>query len=135
MIYLDARALLKFIKREPETDALRSWLPALPVGMELLTSELSGLEITRTLLRAGVDYQRVPYFTQQALRGVYLVDLSSTVLRRAMSTGCPGLGSLDAIHLASTDPFRLELVEFVTYDQELTRAATTSAFLSAAPEG
>ena len=28
-------------------------------------------------------------------------------------------GSLDAIHLASADPFRPELAEFITYDQEL----------------
>lgn len=133
MIYLDACALLKFIKREPETDALRSWRHVLPEGTELLTSELSGLEVTRTLLRAGVDHQRVPYFTQQALRGVYLVDLSSTVLRRAMSYRVSRLGSLDAIHLASADPFRPELAEFVTYDQELMRAATDLGFPVSSP--
>ncbi|MGH3908452.1 MAG: type II toxin-antitoxin system VapC family toxin [Pseudonocardiaceae bacterium] len=133
MIYLDACALLKFIKSEPQTEALRAWRHALLEGTELVTSELAQLEITRTLLRAGIDHQRVPYFTGQALRGIYLVDLTSTVLARAMAYRVPRLGSLDAIHLASADPFRAELTEFVTYDHELTKAAVDLGFPVAAP--
>ncbi|MGH3828691.1 MAG: PIN domain-containing protein [Pseudonocardiaceae bacterium] len=111
-------------KSERETEALRAWRQALPEETELVTSELAQLEITRTLLRADIDHQRVPYITGQALRGVYLVDLTSTVLARAVAYRTPQLGSLGAIHLASADPFRTELTEFVTYDQELTKAAT-----------
>lgn len=133
MIYLDACALLKFIKSEPETEALRAWRHALAEETELVASELAQLEITRTLLRAGIDHQRVPYVTGQALRGVYLIDLTSTVLARAMTYRAPRLGSLDAIHLASADPFRTELTEFVTYDQELTKAAADLGFPVAAP--
>ena len=133
MIYLDACALLKFIKSEQETEALRAWRQAFPEGTELVTSELAQLEITRTLLRAGIDHQRVPYVTGQALRGVYLVDLTSTVLARAMSYRLPRLGSLDAIHLATADPFRTELTEFVTYDHELTTAAADLGFPVATP--
>ena len=133
MIYLDACALLKFIKSEQETEALRAWRQAFPEGTELVTSELAQLEITRTLLRAGIDHQRVLYVTGQALRGVYLVDLTSTVLARAMSYRLPRLGSLDAIHLATADPFRTELTEFVTYDHELTTAAADLGFPVAAP--
>ena len=133
MIYLDACALIKFIRAEDETGALRSWRQSLPAETELLTSELSQLEITRTLLRAGIDHQRVPYFVGQALRGVYLVDLTGTVLSRAMAYRVPRLGSLDAIHLASADPFRPELTEFVTYDQELAKAAAGLGFPAGAP--
>jgi len=60
-------------------------------------------------MRAGVDHQRVPYVTGQALRGVYLIDLTSTVLARAMTYRMPLLGSLAAIHLATANPFRTEL--------------------------
>jgi predicted nucleic acid-binding protein len=123
LIYLDACALLKFIKPEKESEALRLWRAGLPEGTELATSDLSRLEITRTLHRAGIDPQRVPYYTGQAVRGIYLVDLTSTVLARAMAYGIPRLGSLDSIHLASADPFRVELTDFVTYDHELTKAA------------
>lgn len=133
MIYLDACALIKFIKLEPETDALRAWRQVLPAGTELLSSELSQLEITRTLLRAGVDHQRVPFVAAQALSGIYLVDLTSTVLSRAMSYRLPRLGSLDAIHLASADPFRADLAEFITYDQELAKAASDLGLPTSAP--
>jgi predicted nucleic acid-binding protein len=128
VIYLDSGALLKFIKPEAESVALRAWRAALPSETELVTSELAGLEITRTLLRAGVNHQQVPYFAAQAVRGVYLADLTSTVLGRAMAYRTAKLGSLDAIHLASAEPFRSELSEFVTYDKELSTAAEELGF-------
>ena len=133
MIYLDSCALIKFIKAEPETAALRAWRQGLPDGAELVTSELSQLEITRTLFRAGADHQRVPYFAAQALQGIYLVDLTSTVLGRAVAYRLPRLGSLDAIHLASAEPFRSDLTDFVTYDHELAGAATDLGFPASAP--
>jgi predicted nucleic acid-binding protein len=67
------------------------------------------------------------------LRGVHIVDLSSTVLDRARSYQVQKLGSLDAIHLATADPFRSELTDFVTYDTELAAAATDLGFPVAAP--
>jgi predicted nucleic acid-binding protein len=133
VIYLDACALLKFIKPEAESAALRAWREHLPPETELLTSELAKLEITRTLLRAGVDHQQAPYFTGQAVRGIYVVDLSSTVLARAMAYRIPRLGSLDAIHLASAEPFREDLEQFVTYDKELAGAAVDLGFPVLAP--
>ncbi len=99
----------------------------------MLTSELSQLEVTRTLLRAGIDYQRVPYLAGQALRGVYVVELTGTVLARAMSYQTPKLGSLDSIHLASAAPFRAELAGLVTYDHGLARAAGDLGFPVIAP--
>ena len=133
MIYLDACALVKFIKPEKESEALRTWRIALPEGTELISSELALLEITRALLRGGVDHTRVPFYVGQAVRGVYIIDLSSTVLDRARSYQVAKLGSLDAIHLASADPFRTELTEFVTYDGELTTAASDLGFPISAP--
>ncbi|WP_324278380.1 PIN domain-containing protein [Blastococcus brunescens] len=90
----------------------------------MATSELADLEITRTLLRAGIDHQRVPYVVGQALRGLYAVDLTSTVLARAKAYRTRDLGSLDAIHLSTAEAFRSELTDFVTYDHELAAAAT-----------
>jgi predicted nucleic acid-binding protein len=133
VIYLDACALLKFIKPEAESAALRKWRESLPGDIELITSELARLEITRALLRAGVDHQQVPYFAGQAVRGVYLVDLTTTVLSRAMAYRTSKLGSLDAIHLASAEPFREDLGEFLTYDKELAGAAEELGFPVSAP--
>jgi uncharacterized protein len=133
LIYLDACALIKFIRLEPQTPALRDWRASLPAGTELLTSGLSRLEIGRTMLRAGIDHQRVPFLVGEALRGLYVIDLTSTVLARAVSYRIAHLDSLDAIHLATADPFRPELTELVTYDRELARAAVDLGFPVSAP--
>lgn len=133
MIYLDACALIKFIRREEHTGALRAWREALPDGTELVSSALAELEVSRTLIRAGVDPERVPYLARQAVRGIYLADLTSAVLARAMGYRVPRLGSLDAIHLATADPFRAELTEFVTYDRELLRAAAQIGLPASTP--
>jgi predicted nucleic acid-binding protein len=134
VIYLDACALVKFVKPEKETDVLRAWREALPDDTELISSELTLLEVTRALLRGGVDHTRVPYYVGQVVRGVYVVDISSTVLDRARAYQVAELGSLDAIHLATADPFRSELTDFVTYDGELAGAASDLGFPVTAPE-
>jgi uncharacterized protein len=133
VIYFDSGALLKFVKPEKESPALREWRLALPPDSELVTSQLAALEISRTLLRAGVDHQRVPYIVGQATRGLFLVDVTSTVLTRARSYGIRRLGSLDAIHLATADPFLADLTGFVTYDAELAAAAEELGLPAVAP--
>ena len=133
MIYFDSTALLKFVKPEKESQALREWRLGLATGEELVTSQLAALEISRTLLRAGVDPQRVPYVVAQAVRGLFLVDVTSTVLTRARSYGIRRLGSLDAIHLATADPFLTDLTGFVTYDAELAAAAAELGLPALAP--
>jgi predicted nucleic acid-binding protein len=133
VIYFDSSALLKFVKPEKESRALREWRVARPADSELVTSQLALLEISRTLLRAGVDHQRVPYVVGQAVRGLFLVDVTSTVLTRARSYGIRRLGSLGGIHLATADPFLAELTDFVTYDAELAAAAQELGLPVAAP--
>jgi predicted nucleic acid-binding protein len=133
MIYFDSSALLKFVKAEKESPALREWRAALPPGTEMVTSQLAALEISRTLLRAGVDHQRVPYVVGQAVRGLFLVDVTSTVLTRARSYGIRRLGSLGAIHLATADPFLADVTAFVTYDGELAAAAQELGLAVSAP--
>lgn len=133
MIYFDSSALLKFVKQEKESQALREWRLSLPSEAELVTSQLATLEISRTLLRAGVDHQRVPYVLGQAIRGLFLIDVTSTVLTRARSYGIRRLGSLDALHLATADPFLADLTAFVTYDSELAAAATELGLPAVAP--
>jgi predicted nucleic acid-binding protein len=133
VIYFDSSALLKFVKPKKESNALREWRVAQPTDSELVSSQLAVLQISRTLMRAGVDHQRVPYVVGQAVRGLYLVDVTSTVLTRARSYGIQRLGSLDAIHLATADPFLAEITDFVTYDAELAAAASELGLPVAAP--
>lgn len=124
MIYLDASALVKFVKRERESAALREWRLGLAQRTVLLTSELARLEIARALYRAGADLTRVPYYVGQALRGIHLVVITQPVLARAAAYTTPRLGSLDAIHLASAEPLQPELDQFVSYDDELNAVAS-----------
>jgi predicted nucleic acid-binding protein len=133
VIYFDSSALLKFVKPKKESNALREWRVAQPTDSELVSSQQAVLQICRTLMRAGVDHQRVPYVVGQAVRGPYLVDVTSTVLTRARSYGIQRLGSLDAIHLATADPFLAEITDFVTYDAELAAAASELGLPVAAP--
>jgi uncharacterized protein len=55
------------------------------------------------------------------------------VLARATGYRTANLGSLDAIHLATADPFQADLTEFITYDRELFRAAAGLGLPVAAP--
>lgn len=133
VIYLDSCALLKFVRKEDETDQLRSWRQGLPAGTELITSEISELELSRTLLRAGLG-QRAPYIVAEALKGLHVVRVSSAILTRATQYRLPRLGSLDAIHLATAEPFHDQLTHFLTYDEQLARAAGVLGLPVFAPE-
>ena len=85
MIYFDSSALLKFVKAEKESQALRTWRLALEPGVELVASRLTALEISRTLLRAGVDRERV-YVVGQALRGSTRRTSSTWLLHSPMAS-------------------------------------------------
>ena len=69
----------------------------------------------------------MPYVAEQALRGVYLLDVTSTVLPRAAAFRTARLGTVDAIHLASAGPLRPDTPHLVTYDTELASQRATWA--------
>jgi uncharacterized protein len=123
MYYLDTCALFKLVKPEKETQALRSWLETLGDEAELVTSELSELELTRALLRSGEDKVRVPYAVREILFKVFLHFLHRGALQRAIAYDTRRLGTLDAIHLATAEGVRNHLTALVTYDGELAAAA------------
>ena len=129
-----------FVLRRRRVEVLSDYFSrvfALEPGLELLTSRLASLEISRTLLRAGVDRERVPYVVGQALRGVYLLDVTSTVLARAQAYGVRRLGSLDAIHLATAlhlvSERAVTVTDFVVYDLRLAAAARGLGFSVVSP--
>ncbi|MFF0450009.1 type II toxin-antitoxin system VapC family toxin [Streptomyces sp. NPDC004609] len=133
LYYMDACALLKLVQQEPETAALRSWRSGLGVDSRLVTSRLAGIEIARTFRRAGVDRQRVPFLVGNALTGIDQIILDDDVLTRAAGFEIRKLGTLDAIHLATAAPLHRELDGFVTYDKELSSAATAVGLQHLAP--
>lgn len=116
MIYLDTAALVKLIRREPESDALADWLDA-RVTSTLVTSALSEVELPRALRRTEPALvAAVPALLERIAR--YEIDeLVRTTAANYLSTD---LRSPDAIHLATAHAvFGTQLASFVTYDKRL----------------
>jgi uncharacterized protein len=120
MIYLDTAALVKLIRREPESDALADWLDA-RVTSTPVTSVLAEVELPRALRRTEPDLvSSVPALLARIAR--YEVD--ELVRTAAAGYSTPDLRSLDAIHLATAHAvFGGQLESFVSYDKRLLGAA------------
>ena len=126
-LYLDASALVKLVHREAETDSLRAYLAASQALQ--LTSVVSSVELPRSVTAPESD----PALVRALLDHLSLIALDADVVRRASSLDPPGLGSLDAIHLASALGIRSALDAFVTYDEQLADAARLHGLPVAAP--
>lgn len=129
MIYLDSSALMKLVRQEDETPALREWLDLHPEN-PVVTSELGRIEVLRAARKVG----------GQALAEARAVvgDLDLVPLDRAAQDGAcdiedPHLGTLDALHLASALLIGQDLTAFVAYDYRLIAAARAAALAVATP--
>lgn len=130
MLYLDTSALVKLIRREPESDALADWLDA-HGSTPWVSSTLVEVELPRALRR--VDPTRltdVPALVARVAR--YEVD--DVVRAAAAAFPDPTVRSLDAIHLATAHAvFGSRLTAFVGYDRRLLDAAGAVGLPTAAP--
>ena len=120
MIYLDTAALVKLIRREPESDALADWLEARSSTM-LVTSALAEVELARALRRTEPSLvAAVPALLDFVAR----YEIDELVRVTAAGYASPDLRSLEAIHLATAHAvFGAALTSFVTYDKRLRCAA------------
>ena len=123
MIYLDSSALMKLIRREAETDALREWLN-LRSEQPVVSSELGRVEVLRAARSVGD-----PVLAEaRALVGdLDLIPLDRAVQDVACDIGGPMLRTLDALHLASALLLGDALTAFVAYDHRLTTGPAPSA--------
>ncbi len=130
MIYLDTAALVKLVRREPESDPLADWLDS-HTGTAWVSSTLAEVELPRALRRTEPDLiAAVPALLTRIAR--YEVD----PLVRATAAGYadPDLRSLDAIHLATAHAvFGTRLTWFVSYDRRLLQAAASTGLPIAHP--
>ena len=128
MIYFDTSALTKLVVKEPESDALVTWLDQrldLPKG----SSMLCRTELPRAV-RMGGD---IAYLRAQLILGDLLqIPLTPDLLDAAGSLPGP-LRSLDAIHLATALRLRDSLHWLVAYDQRLLDAAQQAGLPTASP--
>jgi uncharacterized protein len=133
LFYLDASALVKLLRDEPESDALRSYVS----GADLVASELVLTEVPRAIRRAVSDDPRLVLDVLiaragETLESVALVPLDRGLLLAAGALAEPALRALDAIHLAAAvDASPIDA--FVTYDDRQAAAARLAGLRSISP--
>jgi uncharacterized protein len=133
LFYADASALVKLVRDEPESDALRAYLE----DADVISSELVLTEIPRAIRRAAADDPQLPLDTLleragELLDAAALLPLDRALLITAGGLDEPALRALDAIHVTSA----LDLVPFdafVSYDERQSAAARLAGLRTIAP--
>jgi uncharacterized protein len=133
LFYADASALVKLVRDETESGALRAYLD----GADLVSSELALTEIPRAVRRAAALDAELPLDllldrTGQVLDAVALAALDRALLAGAGALAEPALRALDAIHVATAVDLH-PLDAFVTYDERQAAAARLAGLRTTAP--
>jgi len=133
VVYADASALVKLVREEEESAALRAYLD----GADLVSSELVLTEIPRAIRRAVAQDPTLPLDLLLERAGELIDALALRALDRDLLAGAgalaePALRALDAIHVASAvglDP----LGAFVTYDERQAAGARLAGLRTISP--
>jgi predicted nucleic acid-binding protein len=128
LFYADSSALVKLLRDEPESRALRTFLAdadlvltEIPRAIRRATAEDSGLTLDVLLARAA-----------ELLDVVGLVALDRPLLLAAGALVEPVLRALDAIHVVAAVELS-PLDGFVTYDERQAAAARLAGLRTIAP--
>lgn len=133
VLYADASALVKLVREEAESAALRAYLQ----DADLVSSELVLAEIPRAVRRAAAQEPALPLDlllerAAELLAVLALRPIDRGLLSAAGALAEPALRALDAIHVASAvdlDP----LEAFVTYDERQASAARLAGLRTMTP--
>lgn len=133
VFYADASALVKLVRDEAESRALRKYLD----GADLISSELVLTEVPRAVRRAAAHDPRLPLDLLLERTGELVDVLALRPLDRALLAGAgalaePALRALDAIHVASAADLG-PIEAFVTYDERQAAAARLAGLRTMAP--
>ncbi len=133
LFYVDASALVKLVRDEPESDALRAFL----TDSDIVSSELVLTEVPRAIRRAAASDPRLALETLidragAALDGVALLPLGRDLLLAAGALAEPALRALDAIHVAAAVDLA-PLDGFVSYDERQAAAARLAGLRTVSP--
>jgi predicted nucleic acid-binding protein len=133
LFYADASALVKLVRDEPESPALRSFL----ADVDLVSCELVLTEVPRAIRRAAAHDPLLPedvltVRTGELLDAVALLPLDRALLVAAGALAEPALRALDAVHVAAAVDLS-PLDAFVTYDARQGAAARLAGLRSMAP--
>jgi uncharacterized protein len=133
LFYADASALVKLVRDEPESEALRTFIG----DADLVSCELALTEVPRAIRRAAGDDPRLPLdlLMQRAgevLDAVALLPLDRALLAAAGAFTEPGLRALDAIHAAAAIDLS-PIDAFVGYDERQNAAARLAGLRTVHP--
>lgn len=133
LFYLDASALVKLARTEPETGALLTFL----ADADLLSSELALTEVPRAIRRAAADDPTLVcalLLTRagEILDAVALLPVDRALLIAAGALDEPTLRALDAIHVASAIDLS-PIDAFVSYDERQSAAARLAGLRTISP--
>jgi uncharacterized protein len=133
LYYLDASALVKLIRVEPESASLRTFL----ASDDLISSELVLTEVPRAIRRAAAADPALPLGrlierTEELFDAIALLPVDRVLLAAAGALAEPALRSLDAIHVASAI-VAAPLDAFVSYDVGQSAAARLAGLRTMAP--
>lgn len=133
IFYADTSALVKLVRDEPESKALRAFL----ADADLVSSDLIMTEVPRAVRRAVADDPVLPrdLLLERAgalVEAIALRPVDRPLLAAAGALEEPALRALDAIHVASA--LDLHPVDaFVTYDERQAAAARLTGMRTMSP--
>jgi predicted nucleic acid-binding protein len=135
LFYTDASALVKLLREEPESAALRAFL----ADADLLCSELALAEVPRAIRRAAAEDSRLPLEALldragELFEALAFLPLDSELLGAAGALDEHALRTLDAIHVIAAIAVS-PLDAFVTYDERQGAAARLAGLRTVAPAG
>ena len=133
LFYTDASALVKLVRDEPESSALRAFL----ADADLVSCELVLTEVPRAIRRAAMHDPRLPLDVVisragDTLDALALLPLDRSLLLAAGALAEPGLRALDAIHVAAAADLS-PIDAFVTYDERQAAAARLAGIRTVRP--
>jgi predicted nucleic acid-binding protein len=133
LFYLDASALVKLVRDEPESATLRAFL----ADGDLVCSELCLTEVPRAIRRATTHEPALPADTLLAraaelFEALALLALDRDLLAAAGALAEPALRSLDAIHVIAAVALS-PLDAFVSYDERQSAAGRLAGLRTLAP--
>ncbi|HEX5608866.1 MAG TPA: type II toxin-antitoxin system VapC family toxin [Solirubrobacterales bacterium] len=133
VVYADASALVKLVRDEAESQALRSYLD----GTDVVSSELVLTEVPRAARRAAAADPSLPLDLLLRRVGELIDAVALCPLDRALLAGAgaltePALRALDAIHVAAALDLH-PVAAFVTYDERQAAVARLAGLRTMAP--
>lgn len=133
LYYADASALVKLVRDEPESPALRAFITA----AGLASCELVLAEVPRAIRRAAaldprLERDLLVARAEAVIEAVALVPVDRALLLAAGALAEPSLRALDAIHIAAAASLT-PIDGFLGYDERQAAAARLAGLRTFAP--